>query len=157
MSRPCPARSELSAALTDLKPLIGRWTVRVCWSKQTHIRVGGPRCVEGTASFAASADGAFLAHTMSVNGVPTSQWRIGRDDTSGAYVALYADDRGVSRIYQMSVNDGVWKLWRDAPGFHQRFTARLGHECRLIEACWEKSLDGSTWDTDFDLQYTNAL
>jgi hypothetical protein len=25
----------------------------------------------------------------------------------------YYDSRGVARIYQMSLNDGGWKLWRD--------------------------------------------
>jgi hypothetical protein len=30
--------------------------------------------------------------------------------------------RGTARICQMSLNDGVWKLWRQAPGFWQRYT-----------------------------------
>ncbi len=28
----------------------------------------------------------------------------------------YYDSHGVARIYQMSLNDGVWKLWREASG-----------------------------------------
>jgi hypothetical protein len=81
---------------------------------------------------------------------------IGRDETSGAFVALYADSRGVCRIYQMSFAGNVWKIWRDAYGFHQRFTGRIGRDRRSIEARWEKSDDGTTWETDFDLQYTKA-
>jgi hypothetical protein len=78
---------------------------------------------------------------------------IGRDDASRAFSVLYADGRGVSRIYQMSFAQGVWKIWRDAPGFHQRFTGRLSPDRRGIEARWEKSEDGMIWETDFDLTH----
>ena len=47
---------------------------------------------------------------------------IGLDDASEQFTMLYADSRDVFRVYQMSPNDDVWKLWRDAPGFSQRFT-----------------------------------
>ena len=81
---------------------------------------------------------------------------IGRDDTSGAFSALYADDRGVSRLHEMSFADGLWKLWRAAPGFHQRFEGRIAIDGRTIEAKWEKSEDGSNWDIDFRLDYVKA-
>jgi len=42
---------------------------------------------------------------------------IGRDESTEAYSVLYHGERGVCRIYQMSLADGIWKLWRDAPGF----------------------------------------
>jgi hypothetical protein len=38
---------------------------------------------------------------------------------------LYFDSRSVSRIYQMSLSAGVWKLWREAPSFAQRFEGTL--------------------------------
>ena len=81
---------------------------------------------------------------------------IGRDDTSGKYSALYADSRGVSRIYEMSFDKGVWKMWRKAPGFHQRFTGKLSRDKRKIVACWEKSKNGSNWQLDFDVTYTKS-
>jgi hypothetical protein len=46
---------------------------------------------------------------------------IGRDDTSGAFSAFYADSRGVSRLYEVSFAKDLWKMWRAAREFHQRF------------------------------------
>lgn len=35
----------------------------------------------------------------------------------------------VHRIYEMTLSDGVWKLWRDAPDpFPQRFTGTFSDE-----------------------------
>ena len=65
----------------------------------------------------------------------------------------YFDSRGVHRSYEMSLNDGVWRLWRDSPGFAQRFTGRLSKDGGTVEGAWEKSQDGSRWEHDFDLTY----
>jgi hypothetical protein len=81
---------------------------------------------------------------------------IGRDDTSGTFAVLYADRRGVSRIYEMSFVENIRKIWRAVPGFHQRFTGRISFDWRTIEACWEKSKDGQAWENDFDLIFTKS-
>lgn len=70
----------------------------------------------------------------------------GRDESHDSYCMLHYDSRGVSRIYQLSLNGGVWQIWREAPGFSQRFTG-------TISGYWEKSHDGATWEHDFDLTY----
>jgi len=57
-------------------------------------------------------------------------------------------------VYEMSFNDGVWKVWREAPGFSQRFTGVLSGD--VITGPWEFSEDGSTWRHDFDLTYTKV-
>jgi hypothetical protein len=56
----------------------------------------------------------------------------------------------------MSLEDRVWRLWRNAPGFSQRLEGQLRGDGRIIEARWEKSEDGKTWEHDFDLTYTKA-
>jgi hypothetical protein len=81
-------------------------------------------------------------------------WIIGPDDAAGTYCVLHYDSRGVSRIYQMSLSDGVWKVWRDFPGFSQRFSGNFSEDGNTITASWEKSVDGSKWEHDFDLTYT---
>ncbi len=86
--------------------------------------------------------------------IPHGLWIIGPDDAAGTYCVLYYDSRGVSRIYQMSLSDGVWKVWRDFPGFSQRFIGTFNDDCNMITARWEKSSDGSNWEHDFDLTYT---
>jgi hypothetical protein len=56
----------------------------------------------------------------------------------------------------MSFSDGVWKLWREAPGFWQRFSGKLSDDGRSIRGAWEQSPDGSSWKLDFDLIYTKV-
>jgi hypothetical protein len=53
----------------------------------------------------------------------------------------------------MSLADGAWKLWRDAPGFCQRFTGVLSADETRIGGAWQKSADGVDWMHDFDLTY----
>ena len=66
----------------------------------------------------------------------------------------YFDSRGVHRIYEMTMEDGVWRLWRDAPDpFPQRFTGTFSDDDRTIAGLWEKGQDASGWETDFDLTY----
>ena len=142
--------------LSDLEPLVGRWTVELTWSEKTHRLVGGPPSVKGPARFEWTRDGYFIVLSTGGEAGPLAEWIIGRDDTSGAFAALYADSRGVSRIYEMSSAENVWKVWRAVPGFHQRFIGRISPDRRSIEACWQKSVDGTIWENDFDLTYTKA-
>jgi hypothetical protein len=78
-------------------------------------------------------------------------------DAGEAYRQHYFDSRGVHRIYEMTLSDGVWKLWRDSPDpFPQRFTGTFSDDGKTITGRWEKAEDGTTWVTDFDLTYTKV-
>jgi hypothetical protein len=87
---------------------------------------------------------------------------IGADPKSERnYLQHYFDSRGVARVYKMSVEDGVWKLWRDEPDFSpldfsQRFTGTFSADGKTIAGRWEICHDGMTWEHDFDLTYTRA-
>ena len=72
----------------------------------------------------------------------------------GSLAQHYFDNRGVRRLYQMSLQDGAWKLWRESPGFWQRYTGTLSPDGATITEAWEKSPDGTRWEHDFDLTYT---
>jgi hypothetical protein len=150
----------LNPSLKPLKPLevlSGRWDMEIRWSPKSHKLVGGPATVRGATRFEWIEDGHFLVHHQGgTDGAPDARWLMGRDETSGEYSVLYADARGVSRVYQMSFDDGVWRLWRKAPGFNQRFEGRLSTDSRTIEAHWQKSEDGKTWELDFDLKYVKT-
>jgi hypothetical protein len=80
---------------------------------------------------------------------------IGLDDTSARFIMLYADARGVHRVYQMTLEDSEWTVWRDAPGFNQRFRARFDGPA-VIRGAWEVSDNGLHWRHDFDLTYTRV-
>jgi hypothetical protein len=146
----------LTPALAELDVLLGQWTMEIAWSAKTHRLVGGPASIRAPASFAPSRDGGLVVHTTGGSDGPIAWWTIGRDETSGAFAVLYTDDRGVSRIYGMSFAGNVWKMWRCASGFHQRFTGEISLDQKSIKGRWEKSEDGAAWETDFELSYTKA-
>jgi len=80
---------------------------------------------------------------------------IGCDAAAGTYSQLYTDDRGVSRIYGMSIGGGEWKLWREGEPFDQRFTGRFSDDGNRIDGRWEAKTDGA-WKTDFGLVFTRV-
>jgi hypothetical protein len=139
-------------ALSDLEPLVGEWSVEIAFPADPETPV------RGSVSFEWLEGGAFLVMRAGVewSGPSGSVAVIGRDEKTETYSMLYFDARGVSRIYEMSFGDGVWKQWRSAPGFSQRFTGTLSEDGSTIAAKWEKSSDGSQWDHDFDLTYTRV-
>jgi hypothetical protein len=144
--------------LARLDVLVGRWT--------TQPHVDG---LDGNAwtDFSWSDDGLFLRQVADADPLPPEApqaWRegapfptttlIGLDDATGEFTMLYADARGVHRVYRMTFADGVWRIWREAPGFNQRFTGTLSEDGDTIEARWEFSADGATWNVDFTMTYT---
>jgi hypothetical protein len=160
---------ESNLLLSRLDAFTGTWEVEA----SVHGRAMG----RGRATFEWREEGAYLFQRAEAGpplpptpadwpeGAPTrEQWQeysplpvtmfIGLDDTAERFTVLYADAREVFRVYQMSVDDGVWRLWREAPGFHQRFTGRFGAGGRTITGAWEGSPDGTDWAYDFDQTYT---
>jgi hypothetical protein len=137
-----------------LKPfgvLVGEWR-----TVGTHPALPGTT-LQGRVSFAWIEEGAFLLmHTeVETEGFPRGVFIFGSDDSSEVVLALYFDERGVSRIYQASLDGHVWKLWRNAPGFSQRFSGVFADN-NTIHSIWELSRDDSTWARDFELTYTRV-
>ena len=65
----------------------------------------------------------------------------------------YFDSRGVHRVYATSLDDGVWRFWRDASGFSQRFTGTFGDGGDTISGVAQLSRDGSTWEDDLEITF----
>jgi len=141
-------------ALKPLEGLVGDWEMEISnasFLPRPSDRVkGGPVLIEWV------QDGAFLVIHMGDKspGPPQALWLIDRDDSTPNYTMLYYDARSVSRIYEMSFSEGVWKMWREAPGFWQRYEGTVSKDGKTITAHWEKSSDGSRWEHDFDVTYT---
>lgn len=140
-------------ALIDCEFLVGTWRVELTsaeWLREGQSLVGETR-VDWLDDF-------FLVLRSSFgSGPPDSTSIIGRNEDREDYTVLYADDRGVSRIYSMTYDNRLWIQHRADPGFHQRFEGRLSEGGDRIDAAWSKSHDdGVTWQHDFSLAYTRA-
>jgi hypothetical protein len=136
-------------ALRALEPLVGEWSVQM-------VPPGGEP-LDGSARtvFEWHDSRAHLVQrsTIDVPEAPDSVSIIGCDGAKGTYFQLYADDRGVSRVYEMSIGGGEWRLWRDGEPFAQRWTARFEDDGRTIHGTWELAEDGESFRPDFDLIY----
>jgi len=135
-------------ALAELEPLIGEWTL------EATPPGGEPWPGEAGVTFEWHDSGAFVVQRFWIEmpEAPDGVCVIGCDAANGAYYQLYSDDRGVSRVYEMSFGNGDWKLWREGPPFAQRFTARFEDEDTIVGR-WELAEDGVSFRTDFDLVY----
>ena len=152
-SHQTPFQSNL--ALDALSPLIGEWDIDIT---SMSFREDPSAAVRWHSSFALLEGGAFLIQHSEIadRDFPRSVAVMGPDEEAGTYIMLYADSRGVSRIYRMTFSGGIWTLWRDFPGFSQRYQGTFSEDGRTITAYWERSTDGSTWEHDFDLTYTKV-
>jgi hypothetical protein len=74
---------------------------------------------------------------------------------SGDTLAHYFDSRNVFRVFRTSLADGVWTVWRDSPGFDQRYVGRLGEDGSRIDGAWEMRNDAD-WFVDFHLDYMSV-
>ena len=142
--------SRLNPALERLGVFIGEWRLEF-----TGFHADNSAVAHGHGTFHWLEDGAFLLHHAEVpdSPFPSETAVIGPDDKADTYCMLYFDSRGVSRIYQMSLIEGVWRLWRDFPGFSQRFTGTFSDDGQTITGSWEASTDGSNWELDFNVTY----
>lgn len=145
----------LNPALKDIEILVGNWNMEL---SNASFLPSSSDTAKGQVSFEWLEGGAFLVMYMGDPslGTPDAIWLISRDGSGSNYIVLYYDNRKVSRVYEMSFSNGTWKMWRNSPGFSQRFEGKLSKDGNSIMAHWEKSSDGSTWEHDFDLVYTRT-
>ena len=87
-------------------------------------------------------------------GVPNSVTVMGPREGTGELVQHYFDSRGVARVYEMTLENDEWTLFRDGPEFAQRFTGRLSPDGQTIEGTILMAEDHETFIRDFDLRYT---
>jgi hypothetical protein len=141
----------LNPALAELQFLAGAWDMEL---SEASFLADADAKLPGSVNFEWIAQGAALVMRMGDVATPTATWIIGRDDSAPEYDVLYADDRGVSRVYRMSLSDGTWRMWRDTPEFSQRFIAQVSANQTEISGSWQKSVDGgTTWEHDFKVRY----
>jgi len=136
-------------ALRELRPLVGEWTLEATWPDGKSWPGGG------RVTFEWHASGAHLVErgTAELPEAPDNVSIIGCDAANGTYFQLYSDERGVCRVYEMSIGNGEWNLWRKGEPFSQRFLSTFSDDGRTITGRWEMAEDGINYTTDFELIY----
>ena len=141
--------------MRELGVFVGEWTMSV----------ESPEAPQGRVLFEWMPGERFLIerwdipHPDAPDGVAIMGYDKGRD----TLLQHYFDSRGVARVYEMGLDDGVWTLSRTKPDFSslkfwQRFEGRFSHDGRTIEGAWEISHDeGATWELDFRLLFTKTV
>jgi hypothetical protein len=144
------AYSKPNPSLAGLSVLVGEWN-----TSSTHPLYPGA-VIQGHVSFEWLEKGAFLVMRSEVKqpGPPSGMAIFGRDESTEEYSMLYFDERGVSRIYGVSLNNGIWKMWRSAPGFSQRFTGIFSADGSSIAGTWELARGASDWQRDLESTYS---
>jgi hypothetical protein len=141
-------------ALADLRFVTGAWDFEL--SEASFLAEPTAR-LAGSVIFEWIERDAAMVMRMGDAETPMATWIFGRDDAHSDYHVLYADDRGVSRVYNMSLSNGTWRMWRTTPEFSQRFEAQVNAEQTEIRGSWQKSSDGGiTWEHDFKVRYSRA-
>lgn len=111
-------------ALADLQFLAGPWDMEL---SDASFLPDHDAKVHGSVTFEWIAHVTALVMKMGDAATQGATWIIGRDDSGPDYLVRYADDRGVSRVYRMSLTEGSWRMWRDKAE---------------ISGSWQKSVDG---------------
>ena len=133
-----------------LNALVGTWTIEAKHPAYPDV------VVPGRATFEWLEGEHFLIQRSRADhpDFPDSLGVIGEFD--GGLALHYFDSRGVHRVYEMSLIDGVWRMSRDAPGFSQRFTGTSADDGDTISGLWQLSRDGTTWEDDLEIVFRRA-
>jgi len=131
-----------------LDALIGEWT-----TEATHPAFPGVVGGRAVAEWLEGEHFLILRSHAHHADAPDSIAIIGPPGEGASTLAMFFfDSRGVHRVYETSIDNGVWKVWRDAPGFSQRFVGSFeGNDA--ISGLWQLSRDGSTWNDDLRITY----
>jgi hypothetical protein len=138
--------TERDPALEPFEALVGTWDVE---AKHRLVE----EVVHGSNTFEWWEGGRFLVqrshmeHELFPDGISI----IGAPEAGDGLVLESFDSRGVRRTYRTSLEDGVWRIWRDQPGFEQRFSATLGPD--RFEGLFQLAETPGDWQDDMKVIY----
>lgn len=151
-------------ALEPLNRLVGTWTTEATHPAYPGVVVHGIAHIEWLEGeqfliHRASSEHPDFPDSISIIGV-TERDRVDDAPGTGSSAAgesrlsmHYFDSRGVFRIYGATVDDRAWRLWRDAPGFSQRFVGTFADGGDTIVGSWQLRPDDIHWDDDLQITY----
>lgn len=138
--------TERNPLLEPFDALIGTWS-----TEATHPLVD--HAVPGSVTYE-WLEGAHFLIQRSRNDhepFPDAICVIGAPEDGDDLVMEYFDSRGVRRRYGVSLDDGVLRIWREQPGFDQRFLATLKPDA--FEGQWQLARAPGEWKDDLRVSY----
>jgi hypothetical protein len=129
-------------ALKPLEFLVGEWR-----TTGTHPAFPG-QTLTGRTSFAWHEGGAFLIMRSEVDHpqFPHGVAIIGSDDVAGKFSMIYFDERGTSRLIDVTVGDRTLTWRRDNPEFSQSNTITTENDTLVSDG--RMSEKGGAWGKD---------
>jgi hypothetical protein len=139
-----------------LAPLVGKWRIETS--------LAPPGAVRAVTVFEWGLGGRILIQRAEVDlpEAPDVFCVISPGPRPGGFTQHYFDSRGISRLYAMTFDDGVWTLRREEPdftplAFAQRYVGALSEDGAIIRGRWDtRPVDGAEWTRDFDLTYLRS-
>ncbi len=144
-----PVVTERDPRLQPFEALIGTWTTEAKHRLLDEV-------VPGTVTFEWLEGGHFIVQRSHNDHelFPDAISIIGAPETGEGLVMEYFDSRGVRRTYDIALADGVLRMWRDAPGFDQHYTATLGYDSFV--GSFELAETPGEWKLDMTVTYRRA-
>ena len=133
-------------ALEPFGVLVGTWA-----TEATHPLFDG--VVRGSTTFEWFGGGHWLVQRSHNDHelFPDAISVIGVPESGDGLVMEYFDSRGVRRTYDVSLDDGVLRIWRDDPAFAQRFAATPSQE--TFHGRWRLARAPGDWQDDLEVTY----
>ena len=138
--------TERDPALEGFDALIGTWD-----TEAKHRLVD--ETVQGDITFEWLEGGHYLIMRSHVDHelFPDGLCVIGAPEEGDGLAMEYFDSRGVRRTYGISLEDGVLRMWRDAPGFDQRYEATIAPDS--FEGLFQLAETPGEWQDDLKMTY----
>lgn len=138
--------TERDPAVEPFDVLIGTWL-----TESTHPAIDA--VVRGSVTYEWLEGGRFLIQRLRQDHemFPDSISVIGAPEAGEGLVMEYFDSRGVRRTYGVAVEDGMLRMWRDHPGFDQRFSAPLDPDA--FDGAWQVAETPGEWCADVRVSY----
>jgi hypothetical protein len=136
-------------ALRPLEFLIGEWR-----TEGTHPGVAADRLC-GRTSFSWHEGGAFLIMRSEVDHpqFPSGVAIIGSDGDAGTFAMIYFDERGVSRLLEVSVGERTVTWRRHDPKLSQTVTMTAHEDGQRLVSEGRMSQGGGAWTDDLSQVY----
>ena len=134
-------------AIKPLEFLIGEWR-----TTGAHPEVPG-KTLHGRTSFSWHEGGAFLLMRAEIDDpqFPDGMALIGSDNIAGRFAMTYFDERGTSRIFEVTPGDRTVTWRRDNPKFSQSMTISVENGGDTLISKGRMSKAGGPWVDDLSL------